>query len=227
MTAESYALILANGAYPSKKILVAFARRAGIIVAADGGADVAFRFRIRPDIIIGDLDSISSETLDRFAESGVTVKHLPRQSDTDLEKALLYIKRCGYRKTLVAGATGGMTDHTFGNLSILLRHAADMRLVCVDPNYRIDLVTGSVELPVVKGSRVSLVPAGGPCVVSTSGLRYKLKRNRLAFGEKEGTCNTAVSSSLRIAVHEGWLVLFREFDLCLFDDFLLQEEPLD
>jgi thiamine pyrophosphokinase len=59
---EKTALIICNGEPPSRALARKLAAQVDLIVAADGGADVARRFGIRPHVIIGDLDSITAAT---------------------------------------------------------------------------------------------------------------------------------------------------------------------
>ena len=50
------------------------AREADAVIAADGGANVAYRAGIIPDVIVGDMDSIRPEVLENFRKRGAKVK---------------------------------------------------------------------------------------------------------------------------------------------------------
>ena len=56
------------------------------IVCADGGANHARRLGITPDIIIGDLDSITASTKNYFKKIPLVL--VADQYSTDLEKAI-------------------------------------------------------------------------------------------------------------------------------------------
>ena len=56
----SNVLLIGNGTLPGAALLERLAREATFILAADGGADKARAAGIRPDLVIGDLDSLSS-----------------------------------------------------------------------------------------------------------------------------------------------------------------------
>jgi len=61
------------------------------IIAVDGGANELRRRGIIPNVIIGDMDSISQSTLNYFKDKGVKVVTYPHEKDeTDLELALVY-----------------------------------------------------------------------------------------------------------------------------------------
>ena len=61
------ALVICNGEPPSKTLARQLVQVSDLIVAADGGANVARRLGIRPDVIIGDLDSIEPATKHYFS----------------------------------------------------------------------------------------------------------------------------------------------------------------
>ena len=69
------ALLICNGEPPSRALARRLVSEVDLIVAADGGADVARRLGIYPHVIIGDLDSITESTK-RFFALGPT--RLPR-----------------------------------------------------------------------------------------------------------------------------------------------------
>ena len=86
----SSALLICNGTPPTRTLARRLAARAELIVAADGGANIALRLGLRPDVIIGDLDSIKPASRKACASS--LIIQVKRQDNTDLEKALDYLR---------------------------------------------------------------------------------------------------------------------------------------
>jgi thiamine pyrophosphokinase len=119
---EPYALLLCNGAVPASPRVRELARRAHPLVCADGGAEHAQRLELAPNVLIGDFDSVTPATREHFGARGAELLHLPGQEDTDFEKGLQYLVNHGAQRIAVLGVTGGLLDHTLGNLSILLRY---------------------------------------------------------------------------------------------------------
>ncbi len=78
------ALIVGNRPLGSKVIELA---KDKLVVAADAGADRLLKYNIIPDIVIGDLDSISNKTSTKLEEWIVSNKNIQK---TDLEKAVDY-----------------------------------------------------------------------------------------------------------------------------------------
>ena len=82
------ALVICNGEVLVKKAIAPLLQKSSFIVCADGGANKARELGIRPDVIIGDLDSISPQRQSSFPMLNNT-RSKARYS-TDLEKALDY-----------------------------------------------------------------------------------------------------------------------------------------
>lgn len=205
-----YDLLICNGALPDIPRCGALAQGAHVIVCADGGADKARACGIDPHIVIGDFDSISVDTLHYNRERGAEVIHLTRQDDTDFEKALKLLGERGCASLVVLGLTGGLLDHTLGNLSILARHVGEMEITVFDPDYRIDVITKPRSFRAAAGSRVSIVPLKPATGVHYTGLEYRLPFGTLKFGMNEGTCNRAIDPEFSVALESGALLVFRE-----------------
>ena len=76
--------LVVNGTFPKDSNIVDQIRSSEVIIATDGAANSLLKNNITPHYVVGDLDSIDSDTQD-------SVKHTintPDQSKTDLEKAL-------------------------------------------------------------------------------------------------------------------------------------------
>ena len=128
------ALILANGTPPSKRLLQKHLATVDWFVCADGGANTAARFGCVPDLIIGDLDSVSKDTLSVFRN--VEVKKLKDQNSTDLEKALKSVIRKNMKEIIVLGATGGRFDHAIGNMSALAKFSRQASITFIERSGR-------------------------------------------------------------------------------------------
>src|SRR5947207_109302 len=61
------ALIIANGPLPPKAIIHKLYASSNIVVCADGGANHARTLHIAPDVILGDMDSITASTKKYFS----------------------------------------------------------------------------------------------------------------------------------------------------------------
>jgi thiamine pyrophosphokinase len=78
-----HALILCDGEPPSRERLQRHRRKSDIFIAADGAGNLAAEMDVRPDHVIGDLDSYQAASW-----PDLTPIHNPDQETNDLEKAL-------------------------------------------------------------------------------------------------------------------------------------------
>lgn len=112
-------LVLTGGTFPKKetglpvlKKILGDLSRDVFIIAADSGLKIAEEYSLVPDLILGDLDSVSPRTLEKF-------KNLPkttfiRDKDfPDTELALKTAEERGSELTVLLGGGGGRLDHLF------------------------------------------------------------------------------------------------------------------
>ena len=108
------ALLIGNGEQLAPRVLQSLAKQADYILAADGGADKALACGVMPNGVIGDLDSLSPRTQKLLKDR---ILHVPTQENTDLEKAILWLKKHHFTHVTLAGFVGDRWDFTgFGAL---------------------------------------------------------------------------------------------------------------
>ncbi len=167
---------------------------------------MAARYRIRPDVIVGDLDSLTARNRRRF--SSAEILRRPSQYATDLEKAFEYCIAARLRRVVVVGAAGKRFDHSLSNVSILRKYHERLSIRCVDTDGEFFIVTKPVSIAVVRSQVVSLVPLGRCSGITTSGLLYELRNGTLEVGVAEGQSNVAVSKRIRIGLKHGSILVY-------------------
>ena len=198
------ALVVCNGEPPRRAMLRALAARATIVIAADGGANVCRKHGVVPDVIIGDLDSVTRETLRQSRLS--LLLHVRRQDNTDLEKALDFLAANQVPEGVILGADGRRIDFTLGNLAVLWRYHARMSLtVAGDGWYAVPVRTRmSVDAPA--GTVVSVVPNGKVTGLTLRGFRYPLSNATMRIGEV-GISNVIRSRPASVSLRSGSLLV--------------------
>jgi thiamine pyrophosphokinase len=88
------------------------------IIAVDGGLTSVDLIGYKPDIIIGDFDTVDKKLLDKYA-SAVILKLNPVKDNTDTEEAVDYAISHNATSVDIIGALGGRLDHTIGNIFLL------------------------------------------------------------------------------------------------------------
>lgn len=155
------------------------------LVAADGGADRLLRRGLRPEAVIGDLDSISAATR---AALGAAVHHIPEQDTTDFDKALRSIAA---PFVVGLGFSGARLDHGLAALNTLARHPARRCLILGQGDVTF-LAPPKITLDLPLGSRLSLFPMR-PVTGRSVGLRWPIDGLAFAPDARIGTSN-AVSA---------------------------------
>jgi len=202
-----HALIIANGTLPQSDFVRALVKFVNFVVCADGGANHAQTLGIKPDIIIGDFDSITPSTKIFF--QNILQLHLDDQNTTDLEKA---IEHCLDRKITsidVVGALGSRIDHTTGSLGCFKKYGEKIHIRMIDSKGELILIRKEVHLEMREGEKLSLIPLDRCTGVTTRNLKYALNNDTLELGVHEGISNEATFQQVSIRVETGTLLLYR------------------
>lgn len=209
------ALVLLN--YRLPRFTPLLWNQACLRVCADGGANRLYdelpqifpkddpalvRQRHKPDVIVGDLDSIRDDVREFYSKLGTTIIDQSHDQDTtDLHKCVLFIRDHTPEldkiqlKVLVVGALGGRFDHEAANINVLCAFANSMRITLLTEETSVTLLpTGYAhEIHVDKsfeGPHCGLVPIGAPSLSTTStGLHWNLDQTAMSFGSLISTCN--------------------------------------
>ncbi|HBW38430.1 thiamine diphosphokinase [Desulfosporosinus sp. BICA1-9] len=204
--------VLANGVWDSKwgKHVL---NEVDFLICADGGANYAALSECMPDLVIGDLDSISPENLSQCETSGCIIERYPSEKDeTDLELAFLRAVEMadlvGERDIWLYGATGNRIDHFLGNIALMLAYARKgYRIRLVDPEHEMWVLQGREEISASRGQELSLISLSEQAVVTTEGLYYPLDRGVLYQDSPRGISNVFLGGEAVIEVHQGWVMV--------------------
>lgn len=186
---------------------------ADLVIAADGGANSLDRLGVRPNLLVGDLDSIDLLLLDRLEAGGTRVERHPidkEASDTELAVAAAFDAGAG--AVVVLGAMGGARiDHEIANL-LLLADASlagrDIRVVRGGTQVRPLHAGERIGLAGEVGDLVTLLPVGGAAGgVTTEGLRWPLVAATLEMGRSRGLSNEVIAAPASVQISNGTLLV--------------------
>ena len=204
--------VLANGAWDldwGNQVL----REVDFLICADGGANYAALSGRLPDLLIGDLDSITPEILKQCENAGCVIQQFPCQKDeTDLELALNRAEEqarlLGERDIWLYGATGKRIDHFLGNIALMLAYARKgYRIRLVDPEHESWILLGQECIKGSLGQELSLIALSEKAVVTTDGLYYPLQQGVLWQDSPRGISNVFLGGEAVIQVHSGWVLV--------------------
>lgn len=204
------AVIICNGEFPVKEYPRYIIRNADVTVCCDGAFDKymkagesIFGKEKLPDVVIGDLDSISSVKREKYSR---IIVHDADQETNDQTKAFRYVMENFPEVTEIhiIGATGLRTDHTIGNVSLLMEYARDYSLdsrgISVDiisDRETIIPVTDTIELQCGEGRSVSVFSPDSTLKIHSEGLVWPLD-NVVFDNWWKATLNRAANDTIRL-----------------------------
>ncbi len=203
-----HALLVANGDAQSN--LSALFQPSDFIIAVDGGLRHLRSLDRFPDLLLGDLDSITPEELQACQNHGVEILRFnPQKDESDLELAILEALRRGFDCLTISNASGGRADHFLSNLALLFHPALqNTRVILRDNTSLIYPVSQDFTLTVQPGDLISLIPWGGAAFgVRTSNLAYPLDGETLLPHQSRGLSNVALGDQISIHLQSGKLLL--------------------
>ena len=189
-----------------------------VCMAADSGMNFYYRNQLRPDVIVGDFDSVSSESLEYFKKvPGIHWKVLnPVKDDTDTESAIRLAIKHGAEKITLLGATGTRLDHVLGNIELLgIGLQEHVRIEMIDSHNRIRMVDHGLSLSKEEqyGKYVSLIPYTAEVKgLTLTGFQYPLDRYTLKGFCSLGVSNEITDETADISFDEGILIVIESRD---------------
>ncbi len=185
------------------------------VVAADSGVDRALALGLHVEIAVGDFDSVTAGGLETARAAGARIERHPAEKDaTDLELALDAAVALGPRRILVLGSDCGRLDHLLSSLLLLgSARFADCELDAALGSAVVHVVRAERRLVGEVGELISLLALHGPAEgVTTEGLRFPLRGERLEPGSSRGVSNVFALSEARIKLERGVLLAVRPGD---------------
>jgi len=187
-------------------------REGDFLICADGGYDAAMAHGLKPDLVVGDFDSMPASHV-----SGVPVLRLPvHKDDTDMVVCLAEGRRRGYTSFLLAGCMGGRFDHTMSNLQCLYDCAlrGEEAWMCDAQNRVTILLPGRHRLSGISGRKLSLL-AFTPEVkgVCLKGTLWPLEQATLTNRYPLGCSNEIIAAEADLSFQSGALMVIDSEDL--------------
>jgi thiamine pyrophosphokinase len=178
------------------------------VIAADRGFDSLLAFGVRPDMAVGDFDSLGR------TPTHPNVVQLPvEKDDTDMMFALRKGLEKGYRRFVLLGGVGGRLEHTLANLQALgwLTTQGAQGFLAGEKTVATVLRNGSITFPERMEGYLSVFCGSGEAQgVTLSGLRYTMENGALTSSYPLGVSNEFTGQRARVSVENGCLLLLWE-----------------
>ncbi len=203
------ALIFANGFLPDMEAARKLVQPGDVLFAADGGASHLLSMGLLPAHLVGDMDSLTAEDLQKLTAAGVRILRYPQDKNlTDLELTINYAIDEGYHSLVIVAALGGRLDMTLSNLNLLTRpDLLDLDVSLDDGVEQVFFVRKQVQICGKAGDIISLLPWGGLVEqVTTTGLRWPLIHENLNSYQTRSISNEMLTDEAKIHIGSGLLL---------------------
>ncbi|PNT93428.1 thiamine diphosphokinase [Clostridium thermosuccinogenes] len=211
----SKAVIICNGSVEDYSYYKKHLEAAQFIICADGGATHALKFGIKPDVLLGDFDSIPKGDFDCLLEQGVEIVKYPSEKDmTDAEIAAELAMEKGYDEIVFIGATGTRLDHSLSNI-MMLKSLLErgVKGIIVNEHNEVMVIDKHVTLIREENYKVTLLPLTEIVEgVSTKGLYYELKDATLKMGSSFGVSNEFSEDAAEVTIKKGLMLVIKARD---------------
>jgi thiamine pyrophosphokinase len=215
------AVILLNGELSDVRGITRYIDADTVLIAADGGMARFRQLGLKPNVVIGDFDSITALPRQvRAMAPGQTIiyndiEYIRYSTDkhyTDSELAVRYALQSGSGDIILGGLLGNRLDHLLANILLLQNNdfqAANIRII--EGTQEIYLIRERATITGKVGDIISFMPiAGSAQIRRSSGLKYDLSKYLLSVQGNLGVSNVLVGRTAEISLTQGVLLVIHE-----------------
>ncbi|WP_022749666.1 thiamine diphosphokinase [Lachnobacterium bovis] len=194
------------------------------IIAVDSGLDFFKRTNIKPNVIIGDFDSVDKDSK-KYFDSKENIKWItlnPVKDDTDTEHAIHYAIDSGASYISLFGATGGRIDHLLANISLLgIGLEKNIPIIMQDSKNKVFMLKDAKNFKIKntkacnedKKHFISLIPYTAEVKnVTLSGFKYPLHNYNMGGFNALGISNEIIGDFGIISFDKGILIVVEAID---------------
>jgi thiamine pyrophosphokinase len=216
---EKTAVIICDGQFPKSEYPRYLVRSADFTICCDGAlvkylraSRSIFGEERTPDLVIGDMDTLSPAMQKKYSEIIVKVEE---QEHNDQTKAVRWALENieGLARIYIIGTTGGRLDHTIGNASLLMEYsrmfdldARGIYIEAVTDNGSAFAVNDTTEFDCGIGRQVSIFSPDNSLKIRSTGLEYPT--DEVVFDNWwKATLNRAVQDSVKLEFNHPSMAL--------------------
>ena len=173
------------------------------IIAVDSGVEHLFKLSLDPNTLIGDLDSISENSLDKVKKNGVDIIAFNSNKDqTDFELALNYLEGVENSIIYIIGGESGEIDHLL-SIFLLIPSKSFFENIIWDYGDKKIIFRKKLKLNVKKMSKFSIIPLSDLSNLSIDGAEWNLENKNIQFGETTTLRNVANKDEINVNCDTG------------------------
>jgi|LGOV01.1.fsa_nt_gb thiamine pyrophosphokinase len=175
------------------------------IISVDGGAKHLEPLDLKPDLLIGDFDSIDYELLNQYKDIADVESYNSEKDETDSELAFMKVEELKPEIVHVVGFLGGRTDHTLNNVMLLIRYK-NINIQLIDEKNIVFYCNKSCKIQKREGYYLSLLVLSDIKGLNLSGVKYPLIDKNIKFPSSLTISNQIIENEASIEYSEGKLI---------------------
>lgn len=177
------------------------------LIAVDGGLAFIDALGKIPQLLIGDMDSVNPQLLEKYRLSPI-LKYAGEKNETDTELAISWcINQGSYNEIIILNDLQGRFDHCLGllqNLWYLKNQAPEISARIESQSQVLFILDKITHLQGRKGALLSLIaPRDMAEIKSYTGLKYSLQGLKLYPHLSRGISNEITEDEAEIVVQTG------------------------
>jgi len=191
-----------------------------ILVAANGGSEVLLNLGMKPDVVIGDLDSISSELINQLPPKTDIHKHPADKDKTDSHLAVDWVieqTKDSKEKTniIICGGLGNRFDHSLALIFYCMKlvKSRNLSISLTDGQQMAYYVKDKKQISGHEGDTISLIPLSESVTdIHLKGFQYCLSGESMKRADTLGVSNVICNCPAEIQIAgEGILLIIHHF----------------
>ncbi len=202
---KNVVIVLSGEDFVEKKI-ISFCKEADFIIAGNGGLNILDRLNIKPDLIIGDMDSAKKNIVSKY-KNVVLIKHPVEKDLTDSQLAIQKALDLEPENISLLASSGSYLDHTYSNAVNLIKYFNfKTQIEMITSNSKIFVINKSKIFGKLKGRRISFFPLTPVKNIKLSGFKYSFKETKDLTQTDYSISNVIADSNASIEFDEGKLL---------------------
>ena len=194
--------LIGNGKTPTHATIITKLKSIQTFLCVDGGADNLIKLGYKPNILLGDLDSINKN----INEYNCQIVSLKSQVKNDMEKSLEWCVKHNIEILDLIGFSGGRDDQNIANLYIMKKFSNKIKMRMYTNHSIIYCINQHINIKTKLGQTISIFSFNDSTIISTTGLKYPLKQSKLN-SPSHGISNISLGDHFTIQPSD-WVLVF-------------------
>ncbi|RQD70344.1 MAG: thiamine diphosphokinase [Tindallia sp. MSAO_Bac2] len=205
-------LIITNGDISDLFFLQEKIKDHDYLICVDGAARYLRKIQQKPDLMVGDMDSVSDEDLSWIESFKIPVKRYKTRKDyTDTEIAIDAALDHNARFITILGAVGNRLDHSLSNIFLLKKiDDAGIEGLIADKSFELQYLNKDKQLDWKRGEVVSFIPIDQEeAILSLDGFEYPLENKAVSRGTSLCVSNVVARDCPSVIINNGSILAVR------------------